>query len=53
MTKEELIEKLKELKQRNEREAEGTHIEADELLLKFINDPDVSKAFEDLERWYA
>jgi hypothetical protein len=50
MTKEELVLKLKEC---NELGTEDGHMEADELLIEFINDPDVKKAFNDLSKWYA
>lgn len=50
MTKEELVEKLKACK--NNATEEG-HIEADCLLLEYINDPDVTAAFRALNKWYA
>lgn len=32
---------------------EKDHIAADNLLLDYINDPDVRKAFEAIDKWYA
>lgn len=29
------------------------HIEADKLLLKYINDEEIEKAFDDIEKWYS
>lgn len=52
MTKEELIEKLKELHGENV-DAEHNHGVADNLLLEFINDEEVTEAFEAIKRWYA
>lgn len=61
MTKEELIEKLKAIKAEQVKnrisdsycDPEADHLNADELLLEFINDPEVTKAFEYIEKWYA
>ena len=49
MTKEELIDKLNGLCS----DPEENHIEADELLLEFINDEDVKEAFQSIYKWYA
>lgn len=51
MEKQELIAELKELKKLKDPESE--HIHADELLLKFINDDDITKAFEDIDKRYS
>lgn len=32
---------------------EVAHSEADDLLLAYINEPDVEAAFNDVEKWYA
>lgn len=50
MTKEELIEKLSEL---NGEDPELDHIQADNLLLEYINDVEISKAFTKIDKWYA
>jgi hypothetical protein len=51
MTKEELITKLKTLS--NNLDIEDAHIEADELLLEYINDEDITSVSNDIEKWYA
>ena len=52
MEKEKLIEKLKELKE-NENDIERNHSTADNLLLEYINDKEISTAFKNLIKWYA
>ena len=61
--KEELVNKLREIKAQEELKlpighpdytsAEDWHGEADELLLKYINDKDISEAYEEIEKWYS
>ena len=52
MTREELIKGLNDCATILHGEAEG-HMEADRLLLEYINDPEVTKAFADIPRkWY-
>lgn len=59
MTIEELIAKLKALDTLDDvdeyitYDPHDAHIEADNLLLQFINDPRVSEAFGEIEKWYA
>lgn len=55
MTKEELLEKLLALVEDEPRryDPERDHEEADELLLAFIDDPNVTEAFERIDKWYA
>ncbi len=63
MDKEELINKLKELVNEKEDEKNGDtywtedsekdHIIADELLLRYINDKDVTKYYDRIGKWYA
>jgi hypothetical protein len=50
--KEELIKKLNELAEDN-RDIEDNHIKADILLLDYINDKDISDAYNKIEMWYA
>jgi len=50
MTKEELIAKLKAC---NTGDCEMDHCDADDLLLAFIDDPEVTEAFNDIDKWYA
>ena len=51
ITKEELLEKLRELSNRGD--TEDSHSEADFLLLDYINDEEIREAFVKIERWYA
>ena len=53
ISKEELIEELKELSQSGIADLEALHAEADELLLNYINDPEIEKVFEEVPKWYA
>jgi len=53
MTPDELIARLKAIKSGTEYDTETGHMEADRLLLVYINDQRVTDAFEDLHRWYA
>ena len=32
---------------------EGAHLDADRALLEYIGDPEISAAFEAIEKWYA
>lgn len=52
---EQLIKELNDLNKQSMKggDTEIIHIEADELLLKYINDKEVSKAFERINKWYA
>ena len=52
LTKAELIKRLRELA-KEDSDLETVHIEADELLLKFINSRAVSNAFNEVGKWYA
>lgn len=47
-----LLEKLKELVG-DCGDMEATHAEADELLLQYINDPEIEKVFEEVPKWYC
>lgn len=61
MTKEELLKTLKEICNKiNEAEEssgyydlESSHLEADNLLLEYINDEAVTEAYNDIDKWYA
>lgn len=53
MTKEELIKSLQRLSANGGCDPESDHGEADELLLDYIDDPDVRSAFNEIEKWYA
>jgi hypothetical protein len=55
MTKEELIAELNKIYDGQDRytDVEVDHMNADELLLKYINDNDVTDAFNAIYKWYA
>jgi len=55
MTKEELLAKLKKIKNRQKglHDTEGDHLDADQYLMEFINDDDISKAYAVIDKWYA
>jgi hypothetical protein len=50
MNKEELLNSLLEL---DTEDPESSHIKADELLLEFINDEEISQTFHNIEKWYS
>jgi len=49
MNKEELIKILKTMTD----DCEGDHGKSDEALLKFINDEEITEAFNSVGKWYA
>lgn len=51
MTKRKLLKALRELQQLGDEEV--AHQGADRLLLEFIDNPTIAKAFDDIEKWYA
>lgn len=56
MTKTELVERLMLIVARQktaQRDEERDHGDADDLLLEYINDPEVDKAFGSIKMWYA
>jgi hypothetical protein len=64
VTKDELIRKLRSVEMdtaiRDKDYGPGLHIDserahhvADQLLIEFINDPEVTQAFEEIRKWYA
>ena len=46
-----LIARLKEISA-DAGDSEAVHAEADELLLNYINDPEIEKVFEEVPKWY-
>ena len=52
ISREDLLRKLKELAELKH-DPEVAHSEADELLLSYINDPEIEKAFEEVPKWYS
>lgn len=57
MNREELIKKLKAIegKKRTEKfyDSENGHVEADGLLIEFINDRDIKEAYDEVEKWHS
>ena len=53
MTKQEIIEELIKLQELSIGDAEVVHSEADDLLLKYIGEEDITEAFNKIKRWYA
>lgn len=51
LTRDELLARLRELKDHDD--PERGHYEADELLLQFIADDEIRRAFEVITRWYT
>ncbi len=50
MTKEELLKRLKEIK---DLDMEERHVQADILLIYYINDPDIATLYYSYDKWYA
>ena len=38
---------------KNRDDPESDHLDADKALLKYINDPEITKAFNDIKKWYS
>jgi hypothetical protein len=51
MTRDELLDALRRWQQT--RDHEGAHYNADMALLEYINDPEITAAFEAIRRWYS
>lgn len=51
LTRDDLLAALRDLA--SDLPGEGQHIEADDLLLRYINDPEITAAFEAIAKWYA
>lgn len=52
MSIEKLIEELNKIA-KNAYDEESDHSQADKLLLEFINNEEVTKAFNSIDKWYA
>lgn len=52
MTKEELVKALQTIQNDEDGNEERNHIDADNLLLKFIGDKEVTAAFKTIYRYY-
>lgn len=56
MTKEEFTNKLRELSEETERDAEFTHGDADELTIQWLRETGCEEAadiFDSMEKWYG
>jgi hypothetical protein len=51
MDKQALIKKLKVLQENGD--TENDHIDADDLLIEYINDKEIEEAYEAIDKWYA
>ena len=53
MNKQDLLEILRYIREELKEDEERSHLAADEALLDYINDDDVTKAFNMIKKWYA
>lgn len=53
MEKKELIERLENIKKEYWWDTEEAHVEADSALIEYINDEEVTKAYDNIDKWYA
>ena len=58
MTKEELIKELRKINDKLNHlipryDEEDARIEADDLLIAYINDEEITEAYENIPKWYA
>lgn len=53
MRLDQLILRLQEIKEEGLGDAEGAHIEADALLLQYIDNKAVAQAYDEIEKWYG
>lgn len=51
MTRDELLARLRELRQSDDIEA--IHSDADTLLVEYINDDEIKAAYDQIGKWYA
>lgn len=51
ISKDDLLKELRELKSLGD--VEEAHVEADELVLKYINDKEIEEAYEGVPKWYS
>ena len=53
MTKDELVAEMQRIILANRVDPEASHAEVDDLLVQYINDPEVTELFDKMEKWYA
>ena len=51
LKKEDLLKILKGLEASGD--TESAHADADDALIDFINDPEITEAYEKIDKWYA
>lgn len=51
MTKEKLIEELKKCELNGDTEC--AHSNADDLIIEYINDPEIKAAYDAVDKWFA
>ena len=52
MTKAELLELLRSMAG-DSPDPEESHMQADDALIEFINDPEIAAAYNEITKWYA
>lgn len=53
MDKKKLIIELQKISRTENDDYETTHYKADKLLLQYINDEEITKAYENVGKWYS
>jgi hypothetical protein len=53
LTKEEALDMLRRLAEESKLNAEEPHADADDVLLRLIDDPEITQAYQAVEKWYA
>lgn len=55
MTRNKLIKELKNIIERKEihKNAEDDHLDADDLLLRYIDDEEITRLFNEIHIWYS
>lgn len=52
MSRDELLERLKALRAMTGNDPTDCHMDADQLLVDYIGDAEISAAYEKVEKWY-
>ena len=53
MKREDLLASLRVLVEDSKRDCEGAHIRADEILIEYLNDPEITALWNEMNRWYS
>lgn len=53
MTRDEALEALKEIAAHTDFDPEVHHLNADQILVRLINDPEIAAAYCNIAKWYA